>query len=112
MYNENVSNDVTKFITELEALQSFQSVYLISNQNIIDALETQARSLICVDFICANFHDCYLLDGLVACTNLETLRFRKCYNITEELVSQLFTASFPKLHDVTVKDTDCDALQR
>ncbi|PKK63648.1 hypothetical protein RhiirC2_685876 [Rhizophagus irregularis] len=111
-FNEIGSIDVAKFITEQEALQSFQSIYLTSTQDVIDALKSQAHSLKCVDFICTNFQGCYSLDGLAACNNLEILRFKKCYNITADIVSPLFEASFPKLIDLSVIETDCDVLQR
>lgn len=111
-FNEIGSIDVAKFITEQEALQSFQSIYLTSTQDVIDALKSQAHSLKCVDFICTNFQGCYSLDGLAACNNLEILRFKKCYNITVDIVSPLFEASFPKLINLSVIETDCDVLQR
>jgi Lon protease-like protein len=110
-FNESGSIDVAKFITEQEALQSFQSIYLTSTQDVIDALKAQAHSLKYVDFICTNFQGCDSLDGLAACNNLEMLRFKKCYNITEDIVSPLFEASFPKLINLSVIETDCDVLQ-
>ncbi|CAG8486296.1 16607_t:CDS:2 [Funneliformis caledonium] len=110
-FNESSSIDIAKFIKEQEALQLFQSIYLAPTKTIINALETQAKSLRCVDFNCANFFYCTPLDGLAACTNLEALRFMKCYNLTKEIVAPLFNAFFPKLTYVTVIKTDCDELQ-
>ncbi|GES97643.1 LON-domain-containing protein [Rhizophagus clarus] len=111
-FNESGSIDVAKFITEQEALQSFQNIYLTSTQDVIDALKSQAHSLRCIEFICANFQGCYSLDGLAACHNLEILRFKKCYNITVDIISPLLEASFPKLINLSVIETDCDVLHR
>ncbi|CAI2162137.1 2175_t:CDS:2 [Funneliformis geosporum] len=110
-YNESGSVDIAKFINEQEALQMFQSIYLTPTHIFINALKTQAKTLRCVDFIGANFFYCAPLDGLASCTNLEILRFIKCYNLTKEIVAPLFTAFFPKLTYVTVIKTDCNELQ-
>ncbi|CAB5203032.1 unnamed protein product [Rhizophagus irregularis] len=109
LFNESCNNlQRTLYImTELNPMFYVQSVqgYLISNVNRIWVDLHMPRFLISLQRIVKEWNNlafyercCYSLDGLAACNNLEILRFKKCYNITADIVSPLFEASFPKIN--------------
>ncbi|CAG8480087.1 3420_t:CDS:1 [Acaulospora morrowiae] len=93
--------ELARLIENQHALIEFKLIlYSRFLKKIVPALKSQAKTLINVEFRGIRFDNEITFEPLVACTNLESITFYNCDNVTNESLDPLSTGYFPKLRKI------------
>ncbi|KAG9285257.1 hypothetical protein G9A89_002509 [Geosiphon pyriformis] len=100
---EETTKNLATFIKSQKGLEHLSVVNMNGfASHVIEALPSQAETLLSLEFISTDFKGCPELSDLACCHKLESLLFHSCWNINEKMIAPLLKADFKDLQRVEI----------